>query len=206
MADISKIALPDGNTYDIKNDAVKQTFDNESAGSFDVLFSNTTTDSDKTDSARIDSRFNYYPSAALLSVPRLYAYTETLTSNVKSLHFYGGTNRNDLLFGEGTDGLTFGSYFLDALKKESGGVYYATSGATVDLNSLTDNGIFSYYNPTNKPYTYNAWAQILVIRVNNLSTYVIQICITNTQVPDIYIRVLNNGTWYGWRKFTTTAA
>ncbi len=215
MADISKIALPDGNTYDIKNDAVKQTRDIESDGAFDVLFSNTTLDSSKTDSARIDYRFTYNPAAGRMSVNKISSLSEVRTPNVKGLHFYSGSTLSDLLFENSTDGLTFGSYFLDALKPAAGitaletalnNKYgYSTSGATVDLNSLTDNGFYSYYNPTNRPYTYNAWAQLLVIRVNNLSTYVIQICITNTQTPYIYIRVLNNGTWYSWRKFTTTA-
>lgn len=135
MADISKIALPDGNTYDIKNDAVKQTRDIESNGSFDVLFSNSILDSSKTDSARIDYRFTYNPAAGRMSVNKISSLSEVRTPNVKGLHFYSGSTYSDLLFEKGTDGLTFGSYFLDALKEQA--------GITTTANSFTGTGLAS---------------------------------------------------------------
>lgn len=87
---------------------------------------------------------------------------------------------------------------------EVNGVKYGyttiSSSITVDLNDLTDNGIYSVYNPTNKPYSGNAWAQVIVIKAANEPSYATQICLGNSNTPTLYVRVCTAGTWQSWVK------
>uniref|UniRef100_UPI00262B137D pyocin knob domain-containing protein n=1 Tax=uncultured Methanobrevibacter sp. TaxID=253161 RepID=UPI00262B137D len=76
--------------------------------------------------------------------------------------------------------------------------YIYNGTAIVDLNDIKDNGIYSFYNPTNRPYSGNAWAQIIVIRAANEPNYATQICLANNNTPTLHIRVCTNGSWQSW--------
>ena len=76
--------------------------------------------------------------------------------------------------------------------------YFYRGTTVVDLNDVKDNGIYSLYNPTNRPYTGNAWAQIIVIRAANEASYATQICLANNNTPTLHIRVCTNGVWQSW--------
>lgn len=75
---------------------------------------------------------------------------------------------------------------------------YSYKSSAVDLNDIKDNGIYSFYNPTNRPYTGNAWAQVIVIRAANEASYATQICLANNNTPTLHIRVCTNGVWQSW--------
>lgn len=72
--------------------------------------------------------------------------------------------------------------------------YYTGNGA-VDLNDLTENGLFSYNNPANRPNGTDGWVNLLVIQMNNNSNYVSQLAMCNIGV---YYRFRMSGNWYAW--------
>lgn len=71
MADISKIKLPDGTTYNIKalnatDTKVEQTADNATNADFPLLFAGTADDTTRTEGAKKSARITYNPYSAFL--------------------------------------------------------------------------------------------------------------------------------------------
>lgn len=67
---------------------------------------------------------------------------------------------------------------------------------SIDLNSLTENGLYSYEEPANKPEGTSGWVNVLVSRMADNALYVCQLAMASAGV---FIRSCDNGSWQGWR-------
>lgn len=76
--------------------------------------------------------------------------------------------------------------------------YYTGNGdKVVDLNDLTENGLFSYHNPKNRPSGSEGWVNVLVSRMANNSDYVNQLAMT---INGVFFRRLASGVWVEWAR------
>lgn len=76
-------------------------------------------------------------------------------------------------------------------------IRYYTGNDAVDLNDLTENGLFSYNNPENRPSGAGGWVNVLVSKLNDNQYYVNQLAMTSNGV---FFRRFFSGVWGEWAK------
>ena len=66
---------------------------------------------------------------------------------------------------------------------------------TFDLNTVTSNGTYSFWDPTNSPVG-AGWVCLIVIQMSNNPNYCVQLAMS--QSNSMFMRLETDGSWGEW--------